>query len=132
MATAERPRAGARPVYLHLLRIRMPMPSVVSFLHRVTGALLLVFGIPLLLAGVDASLASPESYANLRATLDQPLAKLVLIGLAWAFFHHLCAGIRHLLLDVHIGMELAPARRSSVIVLIVSLALTLVVAAKLW
>ncbi len=132
MAVADRPRPAARPVYLHLFRIRMPMPSVVSFLHRVSGALLLVFGIPLLLAGVDASLASPESYASLRATLSQPLCKLVLLGLSWAFFHHLCAGIRHLLLDVHVGIDLVPARRSSVIVFVVSLALTLVVGAKLW
>lgn len=133
MATAERPpRGAARPVYLQLFRIRMPMPSVVSFLHRVTGALMLVFGIPLLLAAVEASLGSPESYAGLRATLSQPLCKLVLLGLAWAFFHHLCAGIRHLLLDVEVGVDLGSARRSSVIVFVVSLALTLVVGAKLW
>ena len=132
MAATDRPQPAARPVYLDLFRIRMPLPSVVSFLHRVTGALLLVFGIPLLLAGVEASLGSPESYAALRATLAHPLAKLVLLGLAWAFFHHLCAGIRHLLLDVHVGIDLAPARRSSVIVFVVSLALTLAVAAKLW
>ena len=132
MAAAERPPPAARPVYLHLFRIRMPMPSVVSFLHRVSGALMLVFGIPLLLAGVEASLASPESYAGLRATLSQPLSKLVLLGLAWAFFHHLCAGIRHLLLDIEVGVDLGSARRSSVIVFAVSLALTLVVGAKLW
>jgi len=98
----------------------------------VTGALLLVFGIPLLLAGVGASLASPESYAELRQTLAHPLAKLVLIIAAWAFLHHLCAGIRHLLLDLHVGVELAPARRSSVIVFVVSLVLTLIVGVKLW
>jgi succinate dehydrogenase / fumarate reductase cytochrome b subunit len=132
MPAADRPQPAARPVYLHLLRIRMPIPSVVSFLHRVTGALLLVFGIPFLLAGVEASLGSDEAYAALRATLAQPLCKLVLLGLAWAFLHHLCAGIRHLLLDVHVGVDLEPARRSSVIVFVVSLALTLAVAAKLW
>jgi len=132
MPALERPVVKPRPVYLDLLRIRMPMPSVVSFLHRVTGALLLVFGIPLLLAGVGASLASPESYAELRQTLAHPLAKLVLIIAAWAFLHHLCAGIRHLLLDLHVGVELAPARRSSVIVFVVSLVLTLIVGVKLW
>ena len=121
-----------RPVYLDLFRIRMPMPSVVSFLHRATGALMLVFGIPLLLAAVDASLASPEAYASLRATLSHPLAKLVLLGFAWAFFHHLAAGIRHLFLDLHVGIDLEPARRSSVVVFVVSIALTLAVGAKLW
>ncbi len=132
MAAADRSPPAARPVYLHLLKIRMPMPSVVSFLHRVSGALLLVFGIPVVLSGVDASLGAQASYDALRATLAQPLCKLVLLGLAWAFLHHLCAGIRHLLLDVQVGVDLAPARRSSVVVFVVSLALTLVVAAKLW
>ena len=110
----------------------MPMPSVVSIMHRISGALLLLFGIPFLLWGVERSLASADSYATLRATLAQPLCKLVLLGFAWAFLFHLCAGIRFLLLDVSVGIELAPARRSSVIVWVVSLALTLVVAAKLW
>jgi len=132
MSAIERSVVKPRPVYLDLIRIRMPMPSVVSFLHRASGALLLVFGIPVLLWGVGASLASPESYAELRQTLAHPLAKLVLFGLAWAFLHHFCAGIRHLLLDLQIGVELAPARRSSVVVFVVSLALTLIVGAKLW
>jgi succinate dehydrogenase / fumarate reductase, cytochrome b subunit len=132
MPALERPAAKPRPVYLDLPRIRMPIPSVVSFLHRVTGALMLVFGIPLLLCAVGASLASPESWAALKAALAHPLAKLVLIAAAWAFLHHLCAGIRHLLLDVHVGVELAPARRSSVVVFVVSLALALAVAVKLW
>ena len=60
--------------------------------------------------------------------LANPLAKLVLIGLAWAYLHHFCAGIRYLLLDLHIGIELKPARQSSVIVLAVGVALTLIVA----
>jgi len=132
MRALERPVIKPRPVYLNLVKIRMPVASIVSFLHRVSGAALLVFGIPLLLAGVSASLASPESYADLTQTLAHPLAKLVLLGLAWAFLHHLCAGIRHLLLDLQVGIELAPARRSSVIVFVVSLALTLVVGVKLW
>jgi succinate dehydrogenase / fumarate reductase cytochrome b subunit len=104
----------------------------VSFLHRVSGALLFLVGIPLLLAGVGMSLASPESFAHLRGVVAHPLMKLVLLGLAWAYVHHFCAGIRFLLLDVHKGIELAPARRSSVVVLVISLALTAVVGMRLW
>jgi succinate dehydrogenase / fumarate reductase cytochrome b subunit len=51
--------------------------------------------------------------------------KLVQLGLLWALLHHLFAGIRYLLLDVHIGVDLASARASSYIVLGVSLVLTL-------
>ena len=121
-----------RPVYLDLVRIRLPLPGIVSILHRVSGALLFLIGIPLLLGALAASLESPEAYAELRASFAHPLAKLVLIGFLWAYLHHFFAGIRFLLLDTLQGIELASARRSSVAVLAVSLALTLIIGARLW
>ena len=121
-----------RPVYLNLVRIRLPLPGIVSILHRASGALLFLAGIPALLAGVAWSLSSPEAYAQLRAAFSYPLAKLALIGFVWAYLHHFCAGIRYLLLDVHQGIELAPARRSSAVVIAVSLALTLIAGVRLW
>jgi succinate dehydrogenase / fumarate reductase cytochrome b subunit len=132
MAAAERPLARRRPVYLDLPKIRLPVPGIVSILHRISGVLLFLVGIPLLLAGVGMSLASPESFAQLRGALAHPLSKLVLLVLAWGYIHHFCAGIRFLLLDVHRGIELAGARRTSVIVLAVSLALTFAVGVRLW
>jgi succinate dehydrogenase / fumarate reductase, cytochrome b subunit len=121
-----------RPVYLDLPRIRLPLPGIVSILHRISGALLFLAGIPLLLYGVAGSLDSPERYAAMKGALAHPLAKLVLVGFVWAYLHHLCAGIRYLLLDLHKGIELAAARRSSAIVMAVSIALTLIVGARLW
>lgn len=121
-----------RPVYLDLPRIRLPLPGIVSILHRASGALLFLAGIPLLLYGVSGSLDSPEAYAAMKAGFAHPLAKLVLIGLLWSYLHHFCAGIRYLLLDIHRGIELAPARRSSAVVLVLSVALTLVLGARLW
>jgi succinate dehydrogenase / fumarate reductase cytochrome b subunit len=53
-------------------------------------------------------------------------AKVVLAGLIWAFVHHFCAGIRFLLLDLHIGIEKEAARKSAGIVLAVSIPLTLI------
>jgi succinate dehydrogenase / fumarate reductase cytochrome b subunit len=47
-------------------------------------------------------------------------------GLIWAFVHHACAGIRFLLLDMHIGIEKEEARKSAAVVLAVSIPLTLV------
>jgi succinate dehydrogenase / fumarate reductase cytochrome b subunit len=52
--------------------------------------------------------------------------------LVWAYLHHFLAGIRYLLLDLHIGDDLRPARQSSVAVLVASVALTLIVAVRLW
>lgn len=132
MSTLERPMAKPRPVYLNLVRIRLPLPGIVSILHRMSGALLFLIGIPLLLALVDMSLASPESYAQLKSAAAHPLAKLALLGIAWAYVHHFCAGIRYLFLDLDIGTALAPSRQSSIIVVVVSLALTLIIGARLW
>ena len=121
-----------RPVYLDLPRIRLPLPGIISILHRLSGALLFFAGIPLLLYGVAGSLASPEAYAEMKAGFAHPVAKLVLIGMIWAYLHHFCAGVRYLLLDIHRGIELEPARRSSAVVLVVSLALTLILGVRLW
>ena len=78
------------------------------------------------------SLASPETYAEMKATFAHPLAKLVLVGVIWAYLHHFFAGIRYLLLDIHRGIELEPARRSSALVLVLSFALTLILGVRLW
>ena len=120
-----------RPKYLDLLRIRMPIPSVVSILHRISGAALFLV-LPLLLWLLQASLTSPESYAHYQAVLRNPLIKLMLIGLLWAFVHHLLAGLRFLALDLHLGTALAPARASSWAVLASAIAVTAVLGAWLW
>src|SRR5215471_13696868 len=127
MSAPDRPMTKPRPVYLDLVRIRLPLPGMVSILHRVSGALLFLVGIPLLLLGLRASLSSGEAFERVGALLSQPVAKLLLIGLIWAYLHHFCAGIRFLLLDIHRGIDLVPARRSSVVVLVASLALTVLI-----
>jgi len=132
MPALERPVTRPRPVYLNLVRIRLPLPGIVSILHRLSGAALYLIGLPLLLFGVQRSLASPEAFDSFRAALSNPLAKIVLIGLIWAYLHHFFAGIRFLLLDVQQGIELKPTRISSIVVLFASLALTLIVGVRLW
>ena len=103
-----------------------------SILHRISGALLFLVGIPLALWGLDASLRSPEAYAAFATTMSHPLAKLVALALLWSVVHHLLAGLRHLLLDMHVGIDLAPARRSSVVVLVLGIVVTAAIALRLW
>ena len=67
-----------------------------------------------------------------RAITCHWLAKLVLIGLLWAFLHHFCMGIRILLLDMNMGTDLGRARASTKAVLVISLALTAILGVKLW
>lgn len=120
-----------RPKYLDLAKIRLPLPGLVSILHRVSGLGLFLF-LPFLLYLLHSSLASPDSYVRYRGLIDHPLIKIVMIGLLWAYLHHFCAGLRFLALDVHWGVELAQARNTSRIVLAVSLVLTLILGVFLW
>ena len=120
-----------RPKHLALNQIRLPLPGIVSILHRISGAGLFLL-LPFLLFLLDRSLGSPETFETFSVVVGHPLAKLVLIGLLWAYLHHFCAGIRFLLLDMHKGLELEAARNSSRIVLIVSIVLTVIIGVKLW
>jgi succinate dehydrogenase / fumarate reductase cytochrome b subunit len=125
-----------RPKYLNLrallFEIRLPLPGWISILHRVSGALLVFPFAAWLLYMLDASLASEASFGKLRGYLDLPLVKAGGLLFIWAYCHHLCAGVRFLILDLNRGIELVPARRSSLAVLVVSLALTALFGARLW
>ncbi len=124
-----------RPKYLSLqailFEIRLPLAGWVSILHRVSGVLLFASGIWLLFL-LDRSLSSPAGFDAIQRYLGFALVKLSLLVLVWAYCHHLCAGIRFLLLDLHKGIDKASARASSIAVLIVSLLLTAFFGAKLW
>ena len=78
------------------------------------------------------SLASIETYTRLTEALANPLLKLLLLGLLWAFMHHFCAGLRYLAVDLHLVRNLAQARSSSRVVMAASLALTVILGVKLW
>ena len=126
----------ARPKYLSLrallFEIRLPLPGWVSILHRISGVLLVFPFAAWLLFMLDASLLSEASFENTKGYLRLPLVKAGMLLFIWAYCHHFCAGIRFLLLDINRGIELRQARRSSLIVLVISLALTAYFGTRLW
>ncbi len=110
---------------IHITQIigyRLPPAGIVSILHRISGAALFLF-LPLLLWLFDQSLISELSFARLVEFAGQWWVKLILVGLIWAFLHHLVAGIRYLLLDLHLGLDPGTARASALAVFAVSLPL---------
>lgn len=119
-----------RPKHLALHKIQLPLPGLVSILHRISGALLFL-ALPFLLWLWQASLQSIETYTQLLDFMHHPLSKITLLGLLWVFMLHFCAGIRYLALDLHYGSSLAQARASSKWVLGVSVLLTVLIGAKL-
>lgn len=121
-----------RPKHLALNEIRLPLAGFASILHRISGAGLFLL-LPLLIWLLQLSLGSTQASAETFAAITGNwLVKLILLGLVWAFLHHFCMGIRILLIDIHVGVEKAPARASALAVLVVSLALTVILGAKLW
>lgn len=120
-----------RPVYLNLFKIRMPLPAVVSIIHRASGALLFLL-LPVLLYVLQQSLSSAQGFAEVQSWFQTPLAKLALLGVIWAYLHHFCMGLRYLALDLDIGVKLAQARFTAKLVLAVSIALTVLIGVRLW
>jgi succinate dehydrogenase / fumarate reductase cytochrome b subunit len=119
------------PKHLALWQIRLPLPGIVSILHRVSGVLLFI-AIPFLLYLLQGSLSSKVAFEAYRAVISHPLVKLCLLGVLWSFFHHFFAGLRFLFLDIHKGIELNTARTTAKVVIVLSLLLTLIVGALAW
>lgn len=120
-----------RPKHLAVWQIWMPFPSIVSIVHRITGAGIFLL-LPFLICLLDKSLLNGASFAEFKTIIANPLAKLVLLGLLWAYLHHFCAGIRYLFLDIGKGLDLPCARKSAGVVVMVSLTLTAVIGGVLW
>ena len=106
-----------RPVYLNLFRLHLPVTGWISILHRLSGALLILL-LPLMVWGCALTLSSEAGFARVVAWGATPFAKLLTLVLVWAFAHHFLAGMRHLAMDSHWGVQMKIARRSSLAVLL--------------
>jgi len=131
--SASKPRPQFRNLSVaQLLSYRLPLAGKSSILHRASGALLFL-SLPLVIVPLFASsVTSPESFDAMKAWVSNPICKLILLVLIWGYLHHFCAGIRYLVLDLHIGMDKITAQKSAGLVFGVSLALTVVFGLKLF
>jgi succinate dehydrogenase / fumarate reductase cytochrome b subunit len=133
MSDSAKPRPQFRNISVpQILSYRLPLAGKVSIFHRVSGLLLFVCLPLVILPLFAASVTSQAAFDHLSDFTGNIIVKLVLLVLAWGYLHHFCAGIRFLVLDLHIGIDKIPAQRSAGIVFGVSLALTIVVALKLF
>jgi succinate dehydrogenase / fumarate reductase cytochrome b subunit len=132
-----------RPVYsnIHvtdLVTYRLPPAGWVSILHRVSGALMFLL-LPFVVWLFDVSLTSEISYERFTSAflagigfLPGWFIKLVALGLIWAYLLHFIAGLRHLWMDVTHSVSKEQGKSSATITLVLSSALTLLLAAKLF
>ncbi len=101
-----------RPVYLNLLQIRLPIGGIVSIIHRVTGALMVLL-IPYALYALQTSLESPMRFEQIRASLHNGFGRIALLLALWILVQHLYSGVRHLFMDVDVGVEKEVATRNA-------------------
>ncbi|CAG9175971.1 Succinate dehydrogenase cytochrome b556 subunit [Cupriavidus pinatubonensis] len=126
----------ARPEFRNIgisqiAKYRLPWAGKVSILHRVSGAMMFLL-LPFVLYLFEQSITSELSFAKFSALLSGGFVKLVVLALIWGYLHHFCAGIRFLLLDVHVGVSKPASAKSAISVLVVSLLLTLIFGLKLF
>ncbi len=129
---AKKPRPQFRNINITQLKnYRLPAAGIMSILHRISGAILF-FGLPIILWLFSMSLTSELSYAQLVEFSDFFIVKVVLCSLVWAFFHHLFAGIRHLVCDLHMGLTKEQGSLWSSVVMAAAVLMSLLVWLKIF
>lgn len=106
-----------RPVFLALRHIHLPLAGIVSIAHRITGVLLFLM-LPVLIFLLQHSLESAKGYAQVQQWLQSWPWRLLFVLLGWSFAHHLFAGLRHMLIDLDIGVKQPLARLGARLVIL--------------
>ncbi len=120
-----------RPVNLALWTIKFPITAIVSILHRITGFILFIF-IPLLLGVWQYSLSNSINFSLLKENLNIWYIKLSVWLIICALIYHLIAGLRHLLMDMHIGDSKIAGRLSAYLIFGVTFILAILLGIYLW
>jgi succinate dehydrogenase / fumarate reductase cytochrome b subunit len=117
---------------------RLPAAGIVSILHRISGLIMFLL-LPLLVWMFDTSVSSEISFAKFSAAftvglgfVPAVLVKVVVLGLIWAYLHHMIAGVRHVYMDVCHAVTKEFGKSSAVVTLVLSLGLTAALGAKLF
>ena len=81
---------------------------------------------------LDASLASEESFNELKQTLASPLVKFLVWGTLSLLAYHVAAGIKHMIADVGYGESLEGGILGAKITVVVALVLMAMAGIWIW
>ena len=115
------------PLSPHLQVYRPQLTSVMSIMHRASGAVLAT-GSLLVALWLVALAAGTTVFNPVADAIQHPLGQLVVLGYSLALVYHGLNGIRHLMWDLRIGLEIKQVYQSGYLVL----GLTVLVTATLW
>ena len=97
----------------------LSLVPMVSISHRVSGMILFA-GVAFALYILDLALSSSSGFAQAEALLSTPFPKLVMLTLLSLLMFHIFLGIKHLMLDFHIGDTIRASRIGSASVLVLT------------
>ena len=104
-----------RPVYIDLRKINLPVSALISITHRISGMYVFFITLPLMLALIYFSTESEDSFNNLSLFLKDYKFILGLIVLSFCIlWYHILSGVRHLIMDAHIGESLLASKYSAI------------------
>ncbi len=118
------PSERNRPQSPNIQIYRPQLTSVLSIANRISGIVLSIAAVGLV-AWLIAAAEGPQVYGAAQSALTSLAGRIVLFGITFAFFLHLCGGIRHLIWDAGYGFELQTIYASGWIVVAASLVFTL-------
>ena len=103
-----------RPVYIDLRKINLPVSALISITHRLSGMYVFFITLPLMLALIYFSTESEDSFNDLSLFLKNYKFILALIVLSFCIlWYHILSGVRHLIMDAHIGESLLASKYSA-------------------
>ena len=104
-----------RPVYIDLRKINLPVSALISITHRLSGMYVFFITLPLMLALIYFSTESEDSFNDLSLFLKNYKFILALIVLSFCIlWYHILSGVRHLIMDAHIGESLLASKCSAI------------------
>ncbi|KMK66356.1 succinate dehydrogenase, cytochrome b556 subunit [Puniceibacterium sp. IMCC21224] len=101
---------GNRPLSPHLQIYRPQLTSMTSILTRITGNALIV-GMLLCVWWLLAAATGPDYFAVADAVVNGWFGNLVMFLSLWALWYHTLAGVRHLIWDQAVGLDLDTAEK---------------------
>jgi len=114
---------SGRPLSPNIQIYRPQLTSVLSIANRITGIFLSIGAIGMVVWLIAAA-TGPQPYAAVQGAMTTWIGQIVLVGFTFAFFLHLCGGIRHLVWDAGYGFELRSIYVSGWAVVAASVVLT--------
>jgi len=117
------------PLSPHIQIYNWHISSLISISHRITGIINIVI-ITLICFWVALLLLGSSNYELVQNFFETFIGKFVIVGTVWSFSFQILSEIRHIFWDLGFGFELKTSNVTGLLVIIGSLALTILILGK--